>query len=113
MAQSTARRAPASAWQLKLLAVSFAWPAAVRLLGFDTIPAIAIVLAIGLMWVASDLITRGLAVEAELAGRVLAQAPKLPSKFFGSSLVALAAICVSLGAAHDPLLMALLFGGLA
>ncbi|MCL6609446.1 MAG: hypothetical protein K6T74_15280, partial [Geminicoccaceae bacterium] len=104
--------APRRAWIPKIFAFLFLWPLLIRLLGFDGGPALAIALGIGLFWLASMLIERGLAVEAELAGRRLAQAPRLPGKLSGSIAAAAAAAIIGLFATPGGPLLAAVYAGL-
>lgn len=104
--------APRRAWILKIFAVLFLWPLVIRLLGFDGLPAVAIVVGIGLFWLASMLIERGFAAEAELAGRRLAQAPKLPGKLLGACAAAAAAAIIGLFATPGGPLLAAVYAGL-
>ncbi|MCS7268651.1 MAG: 5-bromo-4-chloroindolyl phosphate hydrolysis family protein [Geminicoccaceae bacterium] len=108
LAPSTFRRA----WILRIFAGLFLWPLVLRLLGFDGGPALALVLGIALLWVAARLVERGLAVEAELAGRRLARAPRLPLKLAGALVAAAAAGIVGLFATPGGPLLALVYAGL-
>jgi hypothetical protein len=90
----------------------FLWPLLIRLMGFDGGPALAIALGIGLFWLASMLIERGLALEAELAGRRLARAPKLPGKLLGAAAAAAAAAIIGLFATPGGPLLAAVHAGL-
>lgn len=81
-------------------------------MGFDGLPALALAVGIGLFWLASLLIERGLAVEAELTGRRLARAPALPAKLAGSAAAAAAASIIGLFATPGGPLLAAVYGGL-
>ena len=96
----------------KVFAFLFLWPLLIRLMGFDGGPALAIALGIGLFWLASMLIERGLALEAELAGRRLARAPKLPGKLLGAAAAAAAAAIIGLFATPGGPLLAAVHAGL-
>ncbi len=104
--------APRRAFIPKIFAVLFLWPLVIRLLGFDGLPALAIVVGIALLWVGSMLIERGFAAEAELAGRRLVQAPKLPAKLAGSIAVSAATAIVGLFATPGGPLLAAVYAGL-
>lgn len=111
-AGGTLALAPRRAWIPKIFAVLFLWPLVIRLLGFDGLPAVAIVVGVGLFWLSSMLIERGLAAEAELAGRRLVQAPKLPAKLLGASAAAAAAAIIGLFATPGGPLLAAVYAGL-
>ncbi len=96
----------------KVFAALFLWPLLIRLLGFDGLPALAIAVGIGLFWLASTLIERGFAAEAERAGRRLAQAPRLPAKLVGSIAAAAAAATIGLFATPGGPLLAAVYAGL-
>jgi hypothetical protein len=103
---------PRRAWIPKIFAFLFLWPLAIRLMGFDGGPALALAVGIGLFWLASMLIERGFAAEAELAGRRLAKAPTLPGKLAGSIAAAAAAATIGLFATPGGPLLAAVYAGL-
>jgi 5-bromo-4-chloroindolyl phosphate hydrolysis protein len=103
--------APARGWLLKICAVAFGWPLFLALIRGSFRDAGALVLAIGLLWVGSNLIARGSRDEFANEGRVLTQSPT-PRKLMGTLAAAAAAFLISFGAADDGLAMALLFAGL-
>jgi hypothetical protein len=103
---------PRRAWIPKLFAGLFLWPLVIRLMGLEGGPALALVAGIGLLFLASVLIERGLAAEAELQGRTLARAPRLPAKLAGSIAAAAGAAVIGLLAAPGGPLLAAIYGGL-
>lgn len=105
-------RTPRRAWIPKLFAVLFLWPLVLRLMGLEGVPALALILGIALLYLASVLFERGFAAEAELQGRTLARAPRLPAKFAGSLAAAAGAAVIGLLAAPGGPLLAAIYGGL-
>jgi hypothetical protein len=100
------------AWALKLAAVMFAWPFVLALLRGAFPDALALAAAMGLLFGGGQMIARGCREEAEREGRTL-KVSDLPWKTFGAVATGIAAFLISLGAGHDGVPMALLFGVLA
>jgi 5-bromo-4-chloroindolyl phosphate hydrolysis protein len=105
------RLAPTRGWLLKVCAVAFGWPLFLALIRGSFRDAGALVLAIGLLWVSSNLIARGSREEFANEGRALTQSPT-PRKLLGTVAAAAAAFLISFGAADDSIAMALLFAAL-
>lgn len=97
------------AWLLKGAAILFVWPLLWALLRGAFPDAAALAAGGALLFVGGQLIARGCAEDLEREGRTLAVSP-LPWKTAGTAATAAAAFLISLGAAHDGFLMALLFG---
>lgn len=100
------------AWLLRIFAFLFIWPLAIRLMGFNGPAALALVIGIVLLFAGSELVKRGLAAEAALRGRTLAQAPKIPQKFLGSVSAGLGAAAIAMGAVPGGAILAIIQGGL-
>lgn len=97
---------------LKVMAAIFAFPLLLHLLRGGFGESFSIILgAIGLV-AASSLIRSGFALEAAARQHPATVLPRIPRKLSGAVLAGLGAAVISFGAAHDGLLMALLFGGL-
>jgi 5-bromo-4-chloroindolyl phosphate hydrolysis protein/uncharacterized protein YjeT (DUF2065 family) len=100
------------AWALKVAAVAFSWPLVLALLRGAFPDALALGAAMILLYGGGELIARGCREEAENAGRTLAVSPA-PWRALGAAAAALAAFFISYGAAHDGVMMAVLFGVIA
>jgi 5-bromo-4-chloroindolyl phosphate hydrolysis protein len=96
-------------WALKIAAVAFTWPLVLALFRGAPADALALAAAMALLFTGGELVARGCREEAEREGRTLALSD-MPWKTMGALAAGAAAFLISLGAAHDPTLMAVLFG---
>jgi 5-bromo-4-chloroindolyl phosphate hydrolysis protein len=109
MVSPSAYRWVPRAWALKIAAVAFAGPFTLALLRGAPTDALALAAAMALLFGGGQLVARGCREEAEREGRTLALS-ETPWKTLGAIAVGIAAFLISLGAAHDGTLMAILFG---
>jgi hypothetical protein len=109
------------AWALRLLPFLLVPPMLMALLAGRAGPATAGIAAMAAMWLASGLMRRGLAAEADYAARAVAKAPRPPLKLLASLLYAAAIFVFALWGSAGGLLglgaatgvgAALLFAGL-
>lgn len=96
-------------WALKIAAVAFAWPLLLALFRGAPADALALAAAMALLFTGGELVARGCREEIAREGRTLALSD-MPWKTLGAVAAGVAAFLISLGAAHDPTLMAVLFG---
>lgn len=96
-------------WALKIAAVTFVWPFMLALLRGAPADALALAAAMALLFAGGEAVARGCREEVEREGRTLALS-ETPWKTLAAVAVGVAAFLISLGAAHDGVPMAVLFG---